>query len=481
MNEAIRRTWTVMAAMILVLALAASVIQVLAADQLKTHALNSRQMFLEFGAPRGPILVDGEPIAESVPSDDAYHYQRVYHDPELYAPLTGFYSLTYGTDGLEAAMNEQLSGTPTSQFVDRAMEIITGATPEGDQVELTIDPEVQRLAYDALPDGVRASAVVTDPTTGEILAMVSKPGFDSNALSSHSATEAQSAMAAIDQIPGASAYRNRAAEQLVSPGSTFKLIDAVAMLESGDYTPDGTVDIPAAWTLPGTTTELPNYDGSPCNTVGRQTLTWALAQSCNTPFAMAAVELGQDRIREVAERFGFNDSFDYPLPVTGSVFPSDLDDAALAQSSIGQRDVQATALQMAMVAAGIANDGVVMEPQLIKAVRRSDLTTVQEFSPRERGRATTPEVAGQVSDMMVSAVEDGILGSVQSDTVRIAAKSGTAEVGDTGNVHSWITGFDASENPRAAVTIVVEDEPPGVGHQTIVSGMKAIMEAVVTE
>jgi len=165
-NEAIRRTWTVMAAMILVLALAASVIQVLAADQLKTHALNSRQMFLEFGAPRGPILVDGEPIAESVPSDDAYHYQRVYHEPELYAPLTGFYSLTYGTDGLEAAMNEQLSGTPTSQFVDRAMEIITGATPEGDQVELTIDPELQRLAYDALPDGVRASAVVTDPTTG---------------------------------------------------------------------------------------------------------------------------------------------------------------------------------------------------------------------------------------------------------------------------------------------------------------------------
>lgn len=129
MNEAIRRTWTVMAAMILVLALAASVIQVLAADQLKTHALNSRQMFLEFGAPRGPILVDGEPIAESVPSDDAYHYQRVYHETELYAPLTGFYSLTYGTDGLEAAMNEQLSGTPTSQFVDRAMEIITGATP----------------------------------------------------------------------------------------------------------------------------------------------------------------------------------------------------------------------------------------------------------------------------------------------------------------------------------------------------------------
>lgn len=481
MNEAIRRTWTVMAVMLLVLALAASVIQVVAADQLKTHALNSRQLFLEFGAPRGPILVDGAPIAESVLSDDAYNYQRVYHEPELYAPLTGFYSLTYGTDGLERALNDQLAGTSTSQFVDRAVEIITGATPEGDQVELTIDPELQRVAYDALPEGVRASAVVTDPTTGRILAMVSKPGFDANALSSHSTSAAQAAMVALEEVPGASAYRNRAAEETVSPGSTFKLIDTVAMLESGDYSPDGIVDIPAAWTLPGTDNRLPNYTGSPCNTVGRQTLTWALAQSCNTPFAMAAVDLGQDRIRDVAERFGFNTPFEYPLPVTPSVFPEDLDDAALAQSVIGQRDVQATALQMAMVAAGIANGGMVMEPQLIEAVRRPDLTTVEEFRPREHGRATSADVAAQVSDMMVATVEEGIAGAVRSDRVRIAAKTGTAEVGDTGNVHSWITGFEASDTPRAAVTIVVEDEPPGVGHQTVVRGMKDIMEAVVTE
>ena len=129
MNEAIRRTWLVMVGMFLMLAVAASVIQVVAAEPLKDHRLNSRQMVLEFGAPRGPILVDGEPIAESVESGDAYTYQRVYHDSPLWAPLTGYYSLVYTTDGLEKALDDQLAGTSSSQFLDRAVQIVTGATP----------------------------------------------------------------------------------------------------------------------------------------------------------------------------------------------------------------------------------------------------------------------------------------------------------------------------------------------------------------
>ena len=159
----------------------------------------------------------GDRFAEPVPPPDPYHSQRVYHEPALYAPLPGFYSLTYGTDGLEAAMNEQLSGTPTSQFVDRAMEIITGATPEGDQVELTIDPELQRLAYDALPDGVPAPAEVTDPRTGEIWARVSKPAFDTNALTSPSATEPQSGMPVLPPPPGRTAFPTHPRAQLACP------------------------------------------------------------------------------------------------------------------------------------------------------------------------------------------------------------------------------------------------------------------------
>lgn len=482
MNEAIRRTWTVMAVMLLVLALAASVIQVVAADRLKTHALNSRQMVLDFGAPRGPILVDGAPIVESVPADDAYNYQRVYHEPELYAPLTGFYSLIYGTDGLEQAMDDELSGTSTSQFVDRAVEIITGATPEGDQVELTIDPELQRVAFDSLPEGVRASAVVTDPTTGRILAMASRPGYDPNGLASHSRTAAQEAMIEIQDAPGLSPLLNRPTEHTVSPGSTFKLIDAVAMLESGDYAPDQVLDVPAQWTLPGTDTTMTNYRGGPCNDVGRASLTYILAQSCNTPFAMAAVELGQDRIRDVAERFGFNEEGEIPLPVAASNFPEDLTDDQLAMSAIGQFEVQTTALQMNMVAAGLANDGVVMVPQLIEAVRRPDLTTVEEFRPRERGRATSPEVARQVEGMMVSTVEEGSARGARSDLIRIAAKTGTTEIDGSEDVHTWITGFTPDDDgPQAAVTVVVENENEYFGHQTAVESMQSIMEAVVTE
>lgn len=481
MNEAIRRTWTVMVAMFLVLAVAASVIQVVAADSLKENKLNNRQLFLEFGAPRGPILVDGTPVAQSVPSGDAYNYQRVYRDSLLYAPLTGHYSLAYGTAGMEKAMNGELAGTSSSQFLDRALEIVTGSTPEGDQVELTLDSELQKLAYESIPDGVKGSVVATDPKTGRVLAMASKPSYDANTISSHTRSEATAAMSAYEGVPGLTVGQNRPTQQRVAPGSTFKLIDLVAMLESGDYAPDEVLDVPAAWTLPGTRTQMSNFDGGRCNGVGRATLTWIVANSCNTPFAQAAVALGQDEIRSVAERFGFNQDGSMPLPVTASVFPEDLDDAALAQSAIGQRDVQATALQMNMVAAGIANDGMVMEPNLVQAVRRPDLTTVSEFSPREHGRAMDPDVAHQVRDMMVATVEDGTASAAKSSTLQIAAKTGTAEKDGTANVNTWVTGFAPAQDPKVAVTIVYEDQNSSSAHTQAVESMQRIMEAVVAE
>lgn len=481
MNEAIRRTWLVMVAMFLVLAGAASVIQVVAAEPLKGHRLNTRQMVLEFGAPRGPILVEGEPIAESVESGDAYNYQRLYQDSRMWAPLTGYYSLVYTTDGLEKAMDDRLAGTSSSQFLDRALQIVTGATPEGDQVELTLDRELQRLAYDSIPDGTKGSVVVTEPSTGRILAMASKPSFDANALSSHSRTESVQAMNAYTAIPGLDVHRNRPAEQRVSPGSTFKLVDLVAMLESGDYAPDQTLEVPDRWTLPGTSAQMSNFDGGRCNDVGSATLTWIVANSCNTPFAQAAVELGQDRIRETAERFGFNDAGEIPLPVTESVFPEDLDDAALAQSAIGQRDVQATALQMTMVSMGIANDGVVMEPEMVETVRRPDLTVVSEFAPRERGRAMDADVAEQITGMMEATVQEGTASAARSDVVRIAAKTGTAEMDGTDHVNTWVTGFAPVEDPQVAVTVVYEDQNEDSAHSTAVESMQSIMEAVVVE
>lgn len=482
MNQAIRNTWATAVAMFLVLLVAISVIQVVAADTLKNNDFNSRQLYQEFGAPRGPILVDGTPIAESVESSDDFNYQRVYRDGRLYSGLTGFYSLTFGATGLEEKMNRHLAGTSDGQFIDRVVELFSGTPMEGAQVELTIDPEMQQAAYDALPAGVQASAVISDPKTGRILAMVSRPSYDTNLLATHSGTQARANMEDLQSVTGLSPYINRPTQTLAAPGSTFKLIDTVAMLESGQYQPDQILDLPNQIILPNSNTPLRNFEGGLCGRHGQQTLEWIFAQSCNTPFAEAAMELGQDRIRTTAENFGFNQSLEVPLSVSPSRFPEDLDDAALAQSSLGQRDVAATALQMNMVASAIANDGTLMRPQLIDTIRGADLTTLEQPQPEVYKNSTTPEVADQVTEMMKEVVRSGTAWQSRSDQVEIAAKTGTAQLGaGDSNVNSWITGFAPADDPQVAVTLVYQNTDYEAGHTLTATNMKRIMEAVVVQ
>lgn len=482
MNQAIRNTWVVIIAMFMVLIVAISVIQVLAADALKNNDFNSRQLYQEFGSARGPILVDGNPIAESVESNDDFNFQRVYHDTQLYSGLTGFYSLTYGATGLEDKLNRYLAGSSDGQFVDRLIQLFSGTQMEGAQVELTIDPEMQELAYSVLPDGVQASAVISDPATGEVLAMASKPSYDTNLLATHSGAAASANMEELQSVPGLSPYVNRPTASLPAPGSTFKLIDTVAMLESGDYQPDQILDVPDSITLPNSSTELGNFGGGLCGNLDRASLAEIFAQSCNTPFATAAIELGQDRIRQTAENFGFNQPFEIPLSVTASQFPDDLDDAALAQSSIGQRDVKATALQMNMVAAAIANDGTLMKPQLIDTIRGSDLTLLEDVQPEVFKRSTTPEIAEQMTELMRGPLDGGTAYRAKSETVDIAAKTGTAQLGAGDDlVNSWITGFAPADDPQVAVTLVYQNIDFDTGSSLTSTNLKKIMEAVVTQ
>ncbi len=482
MNQAIRNTWVAVIAMFMVLIAAISVIQVVAAEALKNNDFNSRQLYQEFGSARGPILVDGDPIAESVESHDEFNFQRVYHDTDLYSGLTGFYSLTYGATGLEDKLNRYLAGSSDGQFVDRLVQLFSGTQMEGAQVELTIDPELQELAFSALPEGVMGSVVISDPTTGDILAMASRPSYDTNLLAVHSGAQASANMQELQQVPGLSPYQNRPTASLPAPGSTFKLIDTVAMLESGQYRPDQVLDVPDSITLPGTTTPLGNFGGGLCGGMDRATLADIFAQSCNTPFATAAMELGQDRIRQTAENFGFNQSLEIPLSVAASQFPSDLDDAALAQSSIGQRDVKATALQMNMVAAAIANGGTLMKPQLVDVVRGADLTLLEEVQPEVFKESTTPEIAEQVTELMRGPLDGGTAYRAKSDLVDIAAKTGTAQLGAGDDlVNSWITGFAPADDPRVAVTIVYQNIDFDQGSALTSTNLKDIMEAVVTQ
>lgn len=482
MNESIRYAWYAVVAAFLVLLGAASYVQVVGADDLRAHEANSRELYKQFGGPRGPILVDGEPIAESVPSNSSsFDYQRVYHDPELYSGLTGFYSLAYGQIGLEQRLNSWLSGTADDLFIERIKQTLTGAENPGASVELTIDADIQRAAYSVLPEGSQASVVVSEPSTGRILAMVSRPNYDPNRLAVHSTSEAIENMEDITS-DGFSPNFNRPTYHRPFPGSTFKIINTVAMLESGEFTPDGVLPIPNVLDLPQTNATIENFYGGACGRRDSADLTWIFAQSCNTPFSQAAMDLGQDAILDVAERFGFNDdSLQIPLSVNTSIFPAEqMPDATLAQSVLGQVDVQATALQMNMVAAGIANDGVIMEPQLIDVVRGPDLNVLEEPQPKVYSEATTPEIAEQLTNMMIQVIESGTATPARS-TIPIAAKTGTADIGTTNKVNSWITGFAPADDPQIAVTIVYENTDYSVGSQLTKENLKTIVEAVVEQ
>lgn len=482
MNESIRYAWFGIVAIFVVLLGAASYIQVIGADDLRTHEANTRELYKQLGGPRGPILVDGEPIAESVPSDStSFDYQRVYHQPALYSGLTGFYSLNYGQTGLEQRLNEWLSGTSDDLFVERIRQNITGAENPGASVELTINETAQQAAYDALPEDIQASAIVSEPDTGRILAMASRPNYDTNDLAVHSTTEASENM---DQLveSGISPYRNLPTAETAQPGSTFKLIDAIAMLESGEYTPDGSVSIPNELPLPQTNNSISNFRGGICDQRDSADLSWIFAQSCNTPFAQAAMDMGQDQVLDVAENFGFNDdSLNIPLSVEASHFPTDdIADATLAQSVLGQVDVQASALQMNMIAAGIANDGTVMTPQMVESVRGPDLNVLEEPQPEVYSEAISSETAEQMTGMMEEVVQSGTAMPADS-SIPIAAKTGTAEIGTEGKVNSWITGFAPADDPQVAVTLLYQNTDYSVGSQLTATNLKTIVEAVVEQ
>lgn len=483
MNNAIRHTWLVSVALFLSLFIALSLIQVAFTDDLNSDPNNARQTIANAGAPRGPITVDGSPVAESVPSDDTqYDYQRVYHDPELYSGITGFFSVVGGATLMEDELNDYLSGQSDSQFFDRISTLFTGDTMQGAQVELTLDSELQRTAYDLIPEGHRGSIVVSEIDTGEVKAMASKPSYDTNELAVHNNDEYQQNIEEVTETEGLSPYVNRALNVPISPGSVFKLVDAKAMLESGDYDLDTTMDNPDTVTLPQSETELSNLETGNCDQQSEAEFSWIFAQSCNTPFAEAAMEMGEDDIRESAEDFGWNESYNIPLYMNPSRFPDDLSDASLAQSSIGGYDVTATAMQMTMASAAIANNGEMMEPQLVDTIRGQDLQILEQSSPEVLNDVMESSTADDITEMMVETTEDGTGVRAQSDQFDVAAKTGTAEVDpENGTVNSWITGFAPADDPQYAVTVVYERVHYSEGSDLTGPQMLAMLEAVMEE
>lgn len=482
MTKELRRLSIVMLAMFLALFGATSWIQVVQADELSANPANTRTLYDSYEVQRGSIIAGGTAIAYSTPIDDIYSFQRTYVDPDMWAPVTGYINpVLQSATGIERAMNAELSGTSSSAFFQRIEQIVSGQKPRGSSVVLSLDAEVQRAAYEALGD-LQGAVVAIEPATGRILAMVTSPSYDTNQLASHDTTIVDDTYAALEADP-LEPLVNRTIASLNPPASTFKLVVASAALASGDYTPASTFENPATWELPGTSTTISNYGGGTCGPGETATLATALLLSCNIPIAQLAVELGDSAIREAAEKFGFNHEFEVPLQTATSVFESGLDDAQTALSGFGQADVRATPLQVALVSAGIANGGVLMNPRMVDRVIAPDLSVQQSFDDTEFGRALDSEDAETMTEMMVANVESGVASGARIDGVDVAGKTGTAENGSDDPYTLWFTGFAPADDPQVAVAVLLEDGG-GRGQQggsNLLAAPigKAVMEAVL--
>ncbi|MCL3860784.1 penicillin-binding protein 2 [Actinotalea sp. K2] len=455
MNTPLRRLASVVVLMFLALMVGATWVQFVQAPDLNSDGRNVRTLYREFGNARGPIVVAGESIAQSVPVDDAFGYQRVYTQPELYAPVTGYYSVVYRRSGIEEAMTTELNGSADSLFYSRLQDLITGRQPQGAAVELTIDPAAQQAAWDALGDQ-RGAVVALDPTTGAILAMVSKPTFDPNLLAGHVTADVTANWAALNAAEGDVMANRAIAGNTYPPGSTFKLVTAAAALENG-LDPAAQIPAPNELPLPLSSSVLRNFGGSSCSPSGEQTLADALRISCNTAFGQLGIDLGADVLRDQAEAFGFGTPLQVPMNVTMSYFPDEPDAAQTALSAIGQYEVRVTPLQMAMVSAAVANGGVQMKPYLVQTVRSADLSVVTQTSPEELGRPLSSVNATVLRDMMVQVVADGTGRSAQISGVQVAGKTGTAQTSADAPPHAWFTAFAPADDPRVAVAVIVEN------------------------
>ncbi len=483
MNTPLRRLSVAVMLLFGLLLLNANYLQVVKASSLHEDSHNPRLIAEEYSRQRGPILVAGKPIARSVETDDRLKYLRRYSEGKLYAPATGFYSLVYGASGVEQTENSVLSGTDNSLFVRRILDLLTGTQPKGGSVSLTLNPAAQKAAYDGLSkQGFKGAVVALDPTTGAILALVSTPSYDPNLVSGHDTSVVR------DNYQRLSTRKSRpmldrALRETYPPGSTFKLVTAAAALESGRYSPDTKVDNSAELTLPQTSTPLPNENGGPCTTAGQATLTVALENSCNVAFGAVGLDLGASALRNQATKFGFDSAFEVPMRTVASRFPENPNPPQTAQSAIGQFDVRATPLQMAMVAAAIANRGVVMSPYLVQEVRGPKLEVLDTTRPRSLGEAISPQSAAALTQMMTKVVDQGTGTNGQIPGVPVAGKTGTAQQGGGRTPHAWFVSFaPADAEPKVAVAVIVEDgaEQPEISGNGLAAPIaQAVMRAVL--
>lgn len=449
MNGPIRTVASFVALLMAALLVNITWISVVRTESLNEDTRNRRVRDAEFSRNRGTILVGNTPIAQSVERTGRFPYVRTYPEPELWSSVTGWYSYDYARSGLEQSYNQQMAGTSSSQAARRIVDILSGRQGRGANLSTTLNPRAQAAAVRALGDQ-RGAVVAMDYTTGAILALVSTPTYDPNRLATVDLAAEREAWTELLDAPD-EPLKNRAVREVYPPGSTFKLVTAAAALEDG-MVPDTEVDAPASLRLPNSSRSM----GNSTNCGGtRVTLEQALKTSCNTAFGNIGLELGADKMIEMAEKFGFNQDQQIDIAAAASRFPTEIDEAQTALTAIGQFDVAASPLQMVQVAAAIANDGEMMKPHLVSTVTNRDLTVLESQAPDRIGRPISEATARHLRDMMVATVEDGTGTPAQIDGVVVGGKTGTAQTAPERPPYAWFVGY--AEEPQVAVVAFVED------------------------
>jgi penicillin-binding protein A len=474
MNAPLRRVGVVMLVLFGLLFLNLNNVQVVQAHKLKDDPRNTRTLYDRYSRERGKIVVNNgdTAIAQSVKSkvpDDKYTYVRTYPQGPLYAPVTGFQSLIYGSTGIEQSQNKVLWGEDSRLLAHKWSDLITGKTPKGGTVSLTIMRQAQEEAAKQLGDK-KGAVVALDPRTGAILAMYSSPSYDPNPLASHDGTLESNTWKQLNAAPD-KPMLNRATTDAYPPGSTFKVIMSALALENG-LKPDSMVDAPQTLTLPNSTHLLPNYEGETCSDAGKMQLIDALKVSCNTAFAKIGIDAGADKVQEMATRFGLNsEPPDIGVRTVRSKTGDLADPAQRAMSSIGQVNVQETPLQNALVAATVANGGVQMNPYLVDEILGADLSVISKHKASERRRVISTDIAAELATMMHKVVTDGTGKRANLPGYNVFGKTGTAQ--NAGADHGWFTGFAQKGNdpPTVAICVFLQNAGHGgSGNATEIAG-----------
>ncbi|MEO5876274.1 MAG: penicillin-binding transpeptidase domain-containing protein [Streptosporangiaceae bacterium] len=474
MDKQLKRVALVGLALVVILMININYIQGTQAEKLQANRLNTRQYQDALFRDRGEIIsADGVKLAfsEKLNKDDAKSkYQRRYvQDGAAFVPVTGFFAGTQQKDGLELAFSSLLDGKDKRQSVNSWLDTLAGKKPEGANLITTVDAKAQRIAFKEIQvTQRRAAAVVMDVKTGAIKVAASFPSFDPNSVADVTkADQAQKKLTELNKNPNAPLV-NKAYKEIFPPGSSFKTVVAAAFLQDG-HGKDDPVPAPSSVTVPGTSKPITNSHTDNICGAAQAPLIGTFAQSCNTTYALLGDRddlLGNKKVVDQSRKFGFYEKIkiEDDLSAPASEYPHNTSDhGEILRGSFGQGETKATPLQMAMVAAAIANKGTIMKPYVVQKIQSRDGDNLYEADAEDFAKPISEDSASALEDMMREVVASGTATNLRGRN--IAGKTGTTELTETIG-GAWFIGFAPADNPKYSFAVFVEGSTKIFGAST---------------